>query len=231
MSIISTVDYNTATQYKNCVLSTKHNGKKHKVYLRMICDEFTLASGLELVRVCPSIVAIEYVGQNECDVYKNLGVANKFFVYRVFDYGENITFEDVDVVLDSVPSGVVPVIHLPETFTNIELLHRICQVKPKVRFYGGNLFCIDGVRVGCIGMDFIQKHGIKYNPEDYYIGNEKDALECLDINSIKLEINVKSVKEQKKTTKSTSNSGGSSQPKKKKQPAMSFTDMLLQYKS
>ena len=228
MSILSNIDYDAAFQFKGCNLSTKYNGKKHKVYLRLVCDDLTLSDGLNLAKLCPSIVAIEYTGAESNETFMNLGTDNSLYVYKLYEHGNNITENDVKLILESTPVGVTPVIHLPDTFVDLHFIYKMCKSYPRVRFCGGNLFCVDGVRLGCIGVDILDKLDIKYTSDCYAIGNKMDVLECVDLNDLKLDISTKPEKAVKK--KSPSKRSSSSSSSKKSSPSMSFADMLLKYK-
>ena len=119
MSIICKVDYATALKYKGMNLSTKYNNKKHKVYLKLIGDDFTLTDCIALAKVSKNILMVEYQGLQSNSAYEELTENTGVYVGRVYDFGNNITEEDVEKIAEDSPKGVVPIIRLPDDYKDL----------------------------------------------------------------------------------------------------------------
>lgn len=63
-------------------------------------------------------------------------------IFRVYNYGD-----DLSSVLDEV-EGVVPLLVLPDDFSDMRELYNIMMKYPTIRATGGNLLEIPGIRIG-----------------------------------------------------------------------------------
>lgn len=223
MAIISSVDYSTALSYKGMNLSAKYNNKKHKVYLKLDCDDYTLEDSINLARVSKNILMVNYQGLETNPAYLNLTQDNGIYIGRIIDFGNNITEDDIQRLISGVPSGVTPIINLPEDYKDLHFIWSISKKYPKVRFCGGNLFAIDGVKVGAIGVDILDKVEAKYDVEAYNLSGRLDALEDVDINTIEITATSKPDKAPKE--KKSSSSG----TKKKSNPSKSFGNIFSNF--
>ena len=222
MSLIAHVDYSTALNYKGLSLSTKYNGKKHKVYLKLICDDFTLKESIELAKGSKNILMLEYQGLDTNPVYSNLGNTG-VYIGRVIEFGNNLTEDDLTRIVNDTPEGVTPIVRLPDDFKDLRFLWDMTKKFGKVRFCGGTLFSIKGVNVGAIGVDILDAHEIKYEPSSFMVIGTDDVIESVGIDELEI------------TTSSKSESKGSSKPKKSSsgkkksptKPQVTFSSMLL----
>lgn len=212
MSIIVDIDYNTALMYKGKSVTTKHGNKKHKVYFRLCCDDFTLKDSIDLARVSKNVLMLNYIGSHTNDDYLSLTESSGTYIGRVYEFGNNITEEDIKGVLDETPEGVVPIIQLQSDFTDLRFVWCMSTKYERLRFTGGKLFCIDGCRIGSIGIDTLDKLGIKYNVDSYV---SSDALEIVKLEGLVLECSDKPERISKaKKTNGNRSKNSSSKPKK-----------------
>lgn len=191
MSIICKVDYATALKYKGMNLSTKYNNKKQKVYLKLIGDDFTLTDCIALAKVSKNILMVEYQGLQSNSAYEELTENTGVYVGRVYDFGNNITEEDVEKIAEDSPKGVVPIIKLPDDYKDLYKIYQISKAHPSVRFCGGHLFAIDGVKVGVIGVDILDKLQDKYSLDCFKLDDTEDVLETVDINELEIDTTTK----------------------------------------
>jgi hypothetical protein len=224
MAIISSVDYSTALSYKGMNLSTKYDNKKHKVYFKLVADDYSLQDAINLARVSKNILMINYIGLPSNAYYLSLTSNTGVYIGRVIDFGNNITEEDILGAIKDVPEGVVPIINLPEDFNNINFVWKMCQKYPRIRFCGGNLFAIDGVKIGMVGIDTLDKQGIKYDFDSYAFNNKLDAFDEVDINT--LDITASSKPERVVKEKKSSSSTSDSSPKKKSNQSEKFKGLF-----
>lgn len=213
MSIICKVDYATALKYKGMNLSTKYNNKKHKVYLKLIGDDFTITDSIALAKVSKNILMVEYQGLQSNSAYEELTENTGVYIGRVYDFGNNITEEDVEKIVASTPAGVTPVIKLPDDYKDLYSIYKFSQIYPTVRFCGGHLFAIDGIKVGAIGVDILDKLQEKYSVDCFKLDDTEDVLELVDINE--LEIDTTTKPEKVKKASSNSNKSASKKTSKK----------------
>lgn len=186
MAIISSVDYSTALSYKGMNLSTKYNNKKHKVYLRLDCDDYTLEDSINLARLSKNILMVNYQGLDTNIYYQSLIQNDGVYVGRIIDFGNDITEDDIKRIIEKVPNGVVPIINLPEDYKDLHFIWEISKKIPRVRFCGGHLFAIEGIKVGAIGIDILDKVEAKYDVDAYNLECRVDALEDVDISSLEI---------------------------------------------
>lgn len=226
MAILCTVNVDTAREYKGLTLSTKYNGKKHKVYFKLVCSDDTIAEGLTLARNSTNILMIDYQGfDSQNEYYKNI-TSTDVYVGRLSQLGSNLDESDIERVLEDTPSGVVPIIDLPEDFNDMHLLWQLSKRYPTVRFCGGNLFSIDGVKVGAIGIDILEKHNIKYDESNYLLNNTADVLEVVDVNSLEIDTSSKPEKASKPREKKSSSDSSAKKTSSTSMKKKSFQDLL-----
>lgn len=219
MAIIVKADYSVVSAYNGKTVTTKYNGKKHKVLFKLICDDTTLAESIALAKSNNNIVMLDYQGLTDAQDYKNLTESSSVYIGKTFVFGNNFTREDIQGVLDETPLGVTPIIKLPDDFSNLELVYKFCKEFPRIRFCGGHLFCLSECRIGCCGIDIIDKTGVKYSVESYNKTGCCCALEVVDYVGLELEASAKSSKQ---------NSQRSPQKKKATKPkkTLRFSDLL-----
>ena len=182
MSLIVRVDYNIAKQYKNKSVSTTLDGKKHNVYFKVVCDDFTVADCVELAKNSGNIIMLDYQGLETNIDTKGV------YVGKSYECGLDVNETDIENILASTPNGVTPIIKLPEGFTNIETIWRLCGKYKNIRFCGGSLFCADGCRIGCCGLDVLDKKGIKHTKDEYFKVGCCCGFPVVDYEGLKLDI-------------------------------------------
>lgn len=222
MAIISSVDYSTALSYKGMNLSTKYNNKKHKVYLKLDCDDYTLEDSLNLARVSKNILMVNYQGLDTSSSYLGLTKDTGIYIGRIIDFGNDITEDDVLRIVKIIPEGVTPIINLPEDYKNLHFIWKISKKFPNIRFCGGHLFAIEGIKIGAIGVDILDKVEAKYDVDAYNLNNRVNALEDVDISTI--EITATSKPDKVPREKKSNSSGGS-----KKKPSQTFESIFSSF--
>lgn len=217
---IAKCGYDEVKDYRGKGFLAKVGNKKYKVFLRVLCDDFNLKDAIQFARGTSSVVMLEYQGSSENAEYLSLTSENTngCYIAKVVSCGDNVTADDIEHILEDIPTGVVPIIQLPETFTDLQFVWKMCTLHERIRFCGGKLFCVEGCRLGCCGNDILEKKGIKSNG-DFYKEGCSCGLEVVDLESIELEV---TDKVEKITSSSSRKSDGS--PKKQKQ--LLFSDLL-----
>lgn len=209
MALICNVDLEQAKKYLGVNLSAKYNGKNHKVYLRLCCDDFNLSECIEFSRKCQSVLAVSYRGMPNNEVYVGLDKDTGVYITRDYSQGNNISESDVQSILEETPTGVTAVINLPEDFTDLNFVWRMCSKYDRLRFCGGKLFQIDGAHIGGIGLDIIRRVDVKFNPDSFAVCGT-DICEVVDIT----ELEIKTSTGSSKSNSSSSSSRKESKPKK-----------------
>lgn len=219
MAIIVKADYNVVFAYNGKKVTTKYNGKKHQVLFKLACDDTNLRESIALAKVSENIIMLDYQGLANTPEYLSLIGDTGVYIARTFEFGNNFTEADIQGVLDETPSGITPIIKLQNDFNNLELIYKLCNQFPRVRFCGGHLFCLSDCRIGCCGLDIMEKSGIKYSVDSYNKTGCCCALEVVDYMGLELEASTKTVKQSSPRT-----------PKEKKpnkpRKTMKFSDLL-----
>lgn len=188
MSIVCSVDYQTAQKYKGKTLSTKYNNKKHRVYLKLHADDATLAECVELAKQSKNILMVSYQGTGSWEQYDWLSNLRGVYVgYPLDDFGVDVSEDDILRAVDGIPSSITPIICLPKSFTDIEFLWRVSKKCPRLRFSGGTLFAIDGIKVGEIGIDILERENAKFGVDSYRLRSGVDVLEDVNISQIEID--------------------------------------------
>ena len=222
MAIVCPVNYEVAQSYKGYNLKTTYNNKKTPVYLKLMCDNTNLKESIDLARGSKNILMVEYQGIDSGD----LEIDNSVYVGKIIDFGNDLRIEDVDRLVNSFSDNLVSVIKLPPDFTDLELLYNISLKYPQIRFCGGELFAIAGVKVGVIGVDILDSRGIKFNVDSYYLKGDDYALPVVDIETLEIDTTGKGDVKKKKAKKDGKSQSASSakKPAKKK---MNFGSMMM----
>lgn len=201
MAVICSVDLETARKYTGNI-KTKYNGVSHQVLFRVMCDDNNVDECIKTATLNSNIIMLDYRGREPVDTSCYIGT----FVN---------TFDDVP----HTPKGVVPIVMLDDDYSDIRYLYDFKQLHPNVRFCGGNLFALDSLGVGAVGVDILKSRGIKVKAADYSLHNRIDAVDEVDINSI--EITTGTVKSG--SAKSTSSSKDKDSTPKPKKPKVDFS--------
>lgn len=208
MSVIVKTSFDNAKQYYGKGVSVKLGSKNHNVFFKVILDDFTIDEALSLKD--SNILMYDYQGTTTHPTYAGLSNTD-LYIAKSCDFGNDINEDDVVSFINSVPTGVVPIIKVPEDFKNFEFVCRMCDKYPRVRFCGGILFCAEGCRLGCCGRDILDDAGIKYSDNNNIKEGCACALNIISDEGIELIVSEKKVREKKTKT----SSGGAKKPKAK----------------
>ena len=217
MSVIVRTSFDVAKQYKGKGVVTKVGNKNHNVFFKVIVDDFSIEEALQ--GNDSNIVMYDYQGTTTNPTY--LGIdSTDLYIAKSYEYGNDLSENDILEVLNEVPQGVTPIIKLPNDYKNFEFVCRMCDKYPRLRFCGGIMFCADGCRIGCCGRDILDNAGIKYSDNNNIKEGCACALDIISDEGIELTVTEKKVRaERKKSSKSSS--GGV-----KKQKTKMFGDLL-----
>lgn len=194
MSVICGINLSLAKEYEKYSLSAKVEGKKHKVYFKLESGADELQDCINLARNRKDIVFVEF--QGNIDEVENIETNGVSVIY-VKEVGNNISESDIDFTLVDFPKGMTLVLSLPDDFNNLELIYKLNKMYPSVRFYGGNLFRLDGLRLGNYDKTALENKGIKFGSYSHLTSSSKDILGYYNISNLELEFNEKSIKEVK----------------------------------
>ena len=217
MSVICKVGFDQVKGYVNSNVTTRIGKRKHKVYFRIGCDEINLMEAINVVKANDNFICIDYIGAEESDVYRNLKNTGVLII-RTHEFGNNITDEDVESIMNDTPDGVTPVIKLPNDFMDLRLVWKFSKKFSKVRFCGGDLFSVDGCRLGCCGTELFRSIGVNERQKDFNKVGCSCFYDVVNIDDIEIEVS------QKK-----SRSSGAKKSAKKptaKKPKISFASLL-----
>jgi hypothetical protein len=163
------------------------NNKEEVLYIRLLCDETDIFDGIALMQQYKNILMIEYTGTDFNPIYFTLtsDVIGDNYVIQIMPIDNAPTENYIKCVAEETPTGLIPVVKLPVDFCDLELLYKLNQKYPRVRFCGGNLFNIAGCNIGCCGIDLLESKAIKYDLDAYYrAGNCDCALQVCDFKEV-----------------------------------------------
>lgn len=223
MSIVVKTNYETANKYANGRVVTKYNNKKHQVYFRVSCDDYSLNSCIELAKKSDNIVMLDYEGLPMSQTYTSLTSDTGVYIGIKIEVGMDFSEEDLVRILNDTPEGVTPIVKLPDEYKNIRFLYNMCKKYSRVRFCGGATFNISGCRLGCCGADVLEKNNIKFPADVVMHTGCSCGLEVVDDEGLEFEVSQKVVK-QPKTPRAPKEKPSSPAPKKK--AVSSFTSLL-----
>lgn len=137
MDILASCTIQESIEYKGKLLIENEDGSKpDKVYLNLIVDDTDIAkvSSLNVNTKC-----ITYIGNNFEKIKDSIKVPiEKVFIEKPYTEGMEI----------NSPSNMVTLIRLPEGFSDMREVKRLCSFGENIRVIGGNLLDIEGVRIG-----------------------------------------------------------------------------------
>lgn len=203
-----------AKVFENSGVRAKVGNKKHQVYFKLYCDDTDVKDCIDLYRSCGNIAMLEYRGAIES--IEDLDLSG-VYIAKVFDFGTNISEDDVEGVSSSLREGLVGVLRVPTEYKDMEFIYEMSQKYDNIRFCGGTTFCLDGCRLGCCGRDILEKRNIKFDSKQYSHEGCCCAAETFDSTEVELE----EYKVTKRAGSSTKSSSGGS----KKKVSM-FKDLL-----
>ncbi len=217
MSIIVDLDYTEAQQYAGRGLSAKYNGKKHRVYIKLRCDDTNIKDGVSFASRDKGVLLVEYQA-HQLGVVSGLEIPSNVNVVIRQDFGNNIEEAGVSAFASQAVDGMECVIHLPDDFDDIRFVYDMCMKYSNIRFLGGNLFRLDGCRLGYFDEGLLEKHGVKYKPGSLMTANAEDVIPVVPKDDIEIEV---SSKQEKKSNGSTKKKAGTKKAKSKPAPAFS----------
>ena len=119
-------------------------------------------------------------------------------------------------MLDDIQQGVTLIVHLPSGYCSLGKLWQLTKSFPTVRFCGGLLFDVEGVNVGMVGLDTLDRFKGKYDESSYMIDGTDNCVPDLDILELEIDTTGAGVQSRK--------SSGSSTTKKKS--VVSFASLM-----
>lgn len=222
MSVIVKTSYENTKLYREKDVYVKIGSKKHDVMFYTIIDDFNIEECLNYYD--NNIAIYSYQGTLDNSLYNNVEDTDLYIV-KEFNYGNDISESDVKDVLLDTPSGVVPVISLPDDFKDYEFIYNICKKYDKVRFSGGILFD-DGVcRVGLISRNTLNDLGLKFKSDSYILKHGDELIDIITDENLEFIISEKKEKKAKTVKKSKVKSTSSTTNKKKQKQSL-FGDLL-----
>ena len=174
MAILINTDVDTVKEYRNKTVFAKVANKKQQIVFKINADASSFDEAVAESKANKNVAMIEFQGSADFLNEKELDDSN-VYVGVIHNVGSDITEEDIQNVLSWFPSWVTVIFKLPEDYKDIYFLHKMCEKYSRVRFAGGVLFDIDGVRVGCVGFDTLRKMDVKV-PKDDLI-----KYDCIDV--------------------------------------------------
>lgn len=186
--LLASCSYEEAKKYNSKIVlvsEEESNKKPIEVLLNIVTSE-------------PDEVIKEGIGVAKCittDVSPKSCPSNfSGNVFRIYKYGDDLSNIENEV------EGVVPLLVLPDDFSNMRVVDDIMKEYPRVRVTGGNLLEIPGFRIG-----------------RYDKGKEKMSSVFNGVYDIFKEVNLEDIKVQRVMSKvraKSSSKSGSSAPKK-----------------
>jgi len=225
VSVVCSVDYEIASGYAGKQLSAKVDNKKHQVFLKLTCNENDLERSIALARGSKNIVMVEYQGQLDSMVFQSIKTQG-VYVGVVQDAGSDVDAMDINEFLADIPSGVTLIIRLPKGFCSLGRLWELSKQYSNVRFCGGLLFEVDGVRIGMVGPDILDDFKGKHDESSYMIDGMDDCVPDLDIFDLDINATVVSA-----GGKSGSSKSSGTKTTVKKKPVVSFASLMADTES
>lgn len=220
MAILVRANLNDIAEYKGKNVSTKIGSKKHQVLFRLEVDDFSLLGAIEHAKNDKNVVMIDFAGTENFIKSCSIDTTGKIpYVGVRVEVGLNLTEEDIINLLNVYPEWVTLIIKLPDEYKDMQFLYEMCQKYSRLRFCGGHTFNIDGCRLGCCGLDMVEKLDIKVNNTNYIHQGCSCALESFDITDVELVVTQKA----ERNSNTGSSKSKSSTPKK---PKAVFSDLL-----
>ena len=214
MSVIVKASYETASKYANGRVVTKVNNKKHQVYFRVPCDDYSLNACIELAKNSSNVLMLDYEGLPMSPSFMALTEPTGVYIGIKIEVGMDLSEDDIVRIINDIPAGVIPIIKLPDEYKNIRFVYNMSQKYDRIRFCGGTMFNISGCRLGCCGADILDKNNIKF-PADSMIHNGCSCgLEVVDEEGLEFEVSQKAVR-QSRAPKTPREKSNSTAPKKK----------------
>lgn len=143
MQILASCSLEEASRFNGKLVLPNEDAKKpDKVFLNIIADGRESVDVFKKVDEIPSVKCITFVGEGVS--YVPTGYEGSVFVEKTLE----------EALSDSVvyPSGVVVLVRLPKDFPNsaynMRTVYELSVKNPNMRFIGGSILGIEGIRVG-----------------------------------------------------------------------------------
>lgn len=222
MAVLVRANLSDIFAYKGKNVTTKIGSKKHQVLFRVEVDDFSLVQAIEHSKNDKNVLMLDFAGTENFIKSCSVDASGKIpYVGVRVEVGLNLTEQDIVNMLAVYPEWVTLVIKLPDEYKDMQFLYEMCKKYNRIRFCGGHTFNIDGCRLGCCGLDLIEKLDIKVNNVNYIHQGCSCALESFDITDVELVVSQKA--ERSSNTGSSKSKSKSSTPKKSKAV---FSDLL-----
>lgn len=224
MSVIVKANYEIANEYANGRVTTKIGNKKHQVFFKVSCDDYSLNSCIELAKKSNNIIMLEYEGLPVAPSFVALTQPIGVYIGYKTEVGMDISEDDIIRILNDTPLGVTPIIKLPDEYKDIRFVYDMCQKYDRIRFCGGLMFNLEGCRLGCCGRDVLDSNNIKYPSDVLMHEGCSCGLEVVDAEGLEFEVTAKAVK-QSRAPREKKQKTQSSAPKRK--AVSSFASLLV----
>lgn len=223
MSVIVKASYETASKYANGRVITKVNNKKHQVYFKVPCDDYSLNACIELAKNNSNIIMLDYEGLPMSPSFMALTEPIGVYIGIKIEVGMDLSEDDIVRIINDTPAGVTPIIKLPDEYKNIRFIYNMSNKYSRLRFCGGTMFNLSGCKFGCCGADILEERGIKFPADEMIHCGCSCGLEVVDEEGLEFEVSKKTVK-QPRAARSPREKSTCSVPKKK--VTSTFTSLL-----
>lgn len=200
---------------RNSKLITKVGNRNKIVVFEVSVDNTDICEAVDFACGNKNIVSLVYEGTEQYFTMLSELDSKGVNIAKIERVSLDVDEAYIAELLKVLPAWATLIVDLPEDFNNMEFVYNVCSKFDRVRFSGGYLFDMSGVRLGICGKDTLESLGIK-GLDDLIKTGDCCALEVVDANDI--EISVATAKDKVSTS-----SGTKSSPKQK---TMLFSEFL-----
>lgn len=191
MGVIVKLGVEEYRQFSGKKVTTKIEKKNHNVFFRLVIDSETYSEGISMFETNLDVLSVQYAGiVTSLDTVARLANMRGVAIDVEHEFLDTVTEEDVYGLAEETISGVTVLIKLPETYCDMEFIYNMSQAYKNVRFCGGNLFTIEGCRLGCSIEARLKRASIA--PEIGIIDSCCSGLIRYELEALKLEVSEKS---------------------------------------
>lgn len=223
-SVIVKSDLNSAMKYCGAV-SAKIGGKRKRVLFEVPVDELSLPVALESAKRNRNIISLVYEGL-DCDISCEDASKEGVNITWVLPVAGNISVSDISRYVETLPKGMSLTLRFPEDFNDIDFIFELSSAFPDIRICGNTLFSFDGLRVGIVGRDILEKRGIDFDTSVYLVSGECNAIPTLFLDDVTLE-EVSAGGKSKGVRKSSKKSKSGDAPKPRNSKVQKFRSFLF----
>lgn len=186
------------SEVRGARVKASKDGKSKSLIPLVVCDESNISDALVRFSLMGKPVPILYTGTP--DILPHMVIDDSIVIIE-----REINEVDLSLSLDvaQIDSRVTIVYKLPDNFLNIKSVHDMCVKHENVRFVGGNLALIEGVRLGYVPLeDFttkdLTKTPIVTNGVDGYIPMfEKQDFDTIEYTNKEKPVKIKTAPREK----------------------------------